>query len=298
MKFTRTSLIATGVALILSGPVMAQDSATETASEPAAPEVAKIVATADTVVATVNGEQIKVGHIVALGERLPAEYRSLDAQTLFDRILDQLIQQALLASRVDGQSKSIKFALENESRALLATEAVNDIGAAAVTEEAVQTAYQADYASIESAPDFFASHILVATEDEAKTIIADLETGGDFAEIAKEKSTGPSGVDGGELGWISAGQTVAPFENAVRALEPGQLSAPIETQFGWHVIKLAEFRDAVPPTLTEVREAIEAGLSDKAIEDGLRILDEGAEIDRQDAVIDPSVVTDATLLDN
>jgi peptidyl-prolyl cis-trans isomerase C len=114
--------------------------------------------------------------------------------------------------------------------------------------------------------------------------------------VAKEKSIGPSGVDGGELGWISAGQTVPSFEEAVRALEPGARSAPIETQFGWHIIELAELRDAVPPSLAEVREAIEADLSDRAIEDGMRILDEGATIVRMDDVIDTSVVTDESLL--
>ncbi len=328
MIFTRTGLAATGLSLILSGPVLSQDTAiptdepatattepttapaqatvatddpavapAEPTAAPVAPEVAKIVATAETVVATVNGIDITVGHIVALGARLPQEYQSLDTQTLFDGILDQLIQQSLLAARVDSSSKALKYAIENESRALLATEAINDIGNTAVTEQAVLAAYKDQYTDIERAQDFSVSHILVETEDVAKAIVVELEGGADFAETAKEKSIGPSKVDGGDLGWISTGQTVAPFEEAVRTLEPGQVSAPTQTQFGWHIIKLAEFRDAVPPALTEVREAIEADLSDKAIEASMRILDEGATIVRMDDVIDAGVVSDATLLD-
>lgn len=284
MFFARTTLAAAGISLSLLGAAVAQD----------APKVA---ATSDTVVATVNGDEITAGHVIALATRLPEQYQTLADDVLFNGILEQLIQQSLLAQRVEGDSKAMKYAIDNERRALLATEAVNRIGDAAVTDEAVQKAYAERYTSEDVAQDFFASHILVATEEEAKAVVAELEGGADFAELAKTKSIGPSNVQGGELGWIEPGQTVAPFEAAALALKPGEMSPPTETQFGWHVIKLKELRDHEPPTLEEVRAEIEAELSDQAIEAAIGILDEGATVERMDENIDPSVVRKTTLLD-
>ncbi len=295
MFFARTTLAAAGIALSLTGAVSAQDAPKTDA--PAADASARIVATPNTVVADVNGDQITVGHIVSLAARLPEQYQTLADDVLFNGILEQLIQQSLLAQRVDSDTNAMKFAIENERRALLATEAVNRIGGAAVTEEAVQKAYADRYTSGETAQDFFASHILVATEEEAKAVVAELEGGADFAELAKTKSIGPSNVQGGELGWIEPGQTVAPFEAAALALKPGELSPPTETQFGWHVIKLKELRDHQPPKLEDVRAEIEGELSDLAIEEAIGILDEGAEIKRMNENIDPSVVRKTTLLD-
>ncbi len=292
MFLARTTLAAAGLALALAGAASAQD-----APKTDAPAAAAIAATSDTVVAEVNGDQITVGHIVALASRLPEQYQTLADDVLFNGILEQLIQQSLLAQRVEGDSKAMKYAIENERRALLATEAVDRIGNAAVTEEAVQKAYADRYTSGGAAQDFFASHILVATEEEAKAVVAELEAGADFAELAKEKSIGPSNVQGGELGWIEPGQTVAPFEAAALALKPGELSPPTETQFGWHVIKLKELRDHQPPALDEVRAEIEGELSDQAIEAAISILDEGATVVRSDENIDPSVVRKTTLLD-
>lgn len=294
MIFARTTLAAAGLALSLAGAVTAQETPKEDAAASAAPTIA---VTSDTVVATINSDEITVGHIVALAGRLPEQYQTLADDVLFNGILEQLIQQSLLAQRVDADTKSLKYAIDNERRALLATEAVNRIGDAAVTDEAVQKAYADRYTSGEAGQDFFASHILVKTEEEAKAIVAELEGGADFAELAKEKSIGPSNVQGGELGWIEPGQTVAPFETAALALQPGEMSPPTETQFGWHVIKLKELRDHEPPALEDVRAEIEGELSEQAIEAAIGILDEGAMVERMDGNIDPSVVRQTTLLD-
>jgi peptidyl-prolyl cis-trans isomerase C len=295
MFFARTTLVAAGIAVSLLGAVAAQEA--PKADAPAASPAPKIAATSDTVAASVNGQEITVGHIVALAARLPEQYQTLADDVLFNGILEQLIQQSLLAQRVDDESNAMKYALENERRALLATEAISRIGDAAVTEDAVQRAYADRYTSGEAGKDFFASHILVKTEDEATAIVAELEGGADFAELAKTKSIGPSNVQGGELGWIEPGQTVAPFEAAALALQPGELSPPIETQFGWHVIKLKELRDHQPPKLEDVRQEIEGELSDQAIEAAVGILDEGATVERMDETIDPAVVRNPALLD-
>jgi peptidyl-prolyl cis-trans isomerase C len=112
---------------------------------------------------------------------------------------------------------------------------------------------------VELAPplQFKARHILVATQGEAVAIIAELNEGADFEELAKEKSTGPSGPNGGDLGWFSPNQMVEPFSNAVQALEDGQYSStPTQTQFGWHIILREDSRESEAPTLDSVRENI------------------------------------------
>jgi peptidyl-prolyl cis-trans isomerase C len=111
---------------------------------------------------------------------------------------------------------------------------------------------------------FKARHILVESQGEALALIAQLNEGADFEELAKEKSTGPSGPTGGDLGWFSPNQMVEPFSNAVQALEDGQYtSAPIQTQFGWHVILREESRESEAPTLDSVRDNIKSVVQQK-----------------------------------
>ena len=138
--------------------------------------------------------------------------------------------------------------------------------------------------------EFNAAHILVETEEEAKALKAELDGGADFATLAKEKSVGPSGPNGGDLGWFGVGMMVKPFEDAVVGLEPGQVSDPVQTQFGWHVIKLNETRDAAAPSLDEKREELEGELRSAAVESHVRELTEGAEIVKMVDGIDPAIL--------
>ena len=114
---------------------------------------------------------------------------------------------------------------------------------------------------------FKARHILVASQGEAIDLITELDGGADFEELARDKSTGPSGPTGGDLGWFSPNQMVPPFSNAVAALEDGKYtSEPLQTQFGWHVILREESRDAEPPTLESVREVITQQVQQKKLQ--------------------------------
>ena len=119
-----------------------------------------------------------------------------------------------------------------------------------------------------------ARHILVKTEPEAKEIIAELDKGADFATLAKDQSTGPSAAQGGDLGWFSANQMVAPFSEAVIALENGKYtSEPVKTQFGWHVIIREDSRDQTPPSFESVKEQMRPAVQREKIQqyiDGLR----------------------------
>jgi peptidyl-prolyl cis-trans isomerase C len=238
--------------------------------------------TSDTVVSTVNGKTITVGHLITARARLPQQYQSMEEAVLFQGLLDQLVRQELLAQTLgDDVPQRALITLENERRSLLAGEVIDGLMGQAVTDEAVQAAYDETY----------------ATQTAEKEFNASLEGGADFAELAKEKSTGPSGPNGGSLGWFGPGMMVKPFETAVMELEDGAVSAPVETQFGWHVVKLNESRIKAAPTLDEVREELVTGIQTKAVDEYLEGLMADATIDTIEAdSIDPSVLSNYDLL--
>ena len=248
-----------------------------------------------TVLATVNGQDITVGHLIALQERLPEQYQQLEDGALYAGMLDQLIDQTVIAQSLsagtDSDSDRIRLMLENERTALLANLVLQSVSEMPVDEAKVAEAYE----SIPSEPQFNASHILVETEEEAGAIIQTLENGADFAETAKEKSTGPSGPRGGELGWFGVGQMVPEFEAAVMSLEPGNISPPVQTQFGWHVVKLNETRDK--PPLEEVRAELEDQLRQTLAQDHLMGLREAATVEKMEVDIPPSVIRRIDLIE-
>ena len=279
---SRLSIVATTLLLGLSGTAMAEGHAS-----------------ADTVVATVNGTDITLGHMLVLRQRLPQQYQQLPPEVLFEGILDQLVQQTLLGEQTEDLSTVSRVTLDNEERALRAAEEVRRVVDEAMSEEAIQAAYDELYGSADPETEYNASHILVETEEEAAALVTDLEGGADFAELAKEKSTGPSGPRGGELGWFSVGAMVPPFEEAVVALEVGAVSAPVQTQFGWHVIKLNETRAKDAPTIEQVRGELVESVQAGAIETRIEALTETANIVRPELDgIDPTILNDMSILEN
>ncbi|HCW85231.1 MAG: peptidylprolyl isomerase [Planktotalea sp.] len=253
----------------------------------------------DQVVATVNGTDITMGHMIVVRSGLPDQYRNLPDDVLFKGILDQVIQQTILAAQAGGDTPDrVRLALENERRALMAAEHMDVVLADAVTEDAVAAAYEKTYAGAVPEREFDASHILVETEDEAKALVTDLDGGADFAELAKEKSTGPSGPRGGALGWFGTGQMVPEFENAVKDMEVGAVSTPIKTQFGWHVIKLNDTRSKDAPKIDDVRADLEQQVRMETVDAYIAKLTEGATISKTPATdIDTSKLSDLSLLE-
>ncbi|MDP5219403.1 peptidylprolyl isomerase [Ruegeria sp. 2205SS24-7] len=247
----------------------------------ALPVAAQTQPDADTVVASVNGEDITLGHLILARAALPPEYQQVEDQVLYDAILDQLIQQNLLRAALgDEMPRQVALSLENEERSLMAVTMIDRLTAEAVTDEALQAAYDAQFADWEGGDEFDAAHILVETEDEAKAIKTDLDNGANFAETAKEKSTGPSGPNGGALGWFGAGQMVPEFEQAVMALEPGQVSNPVQTQFGWHLIILNDKRKSQAPALDAVRGELAQQIQRDVIEAKVAELTSAATVER------------------
>lgn len=254
---------------------------------------------ADTVVATVNETNLTVGHLIALMSTLTEREQQLGDDVLFEGLLERLIQQTAVSASQSELSFATKLRLENERSALNASDVVEKMAAAIeVTDDKVQEAYDLRFADFTPAKEYNASHILVETEDEAKAIVAELEGGADFAELAKTKSTGPSGPDGGNLDWSWPGRLVPEFEAAANELEIGQVSGPVKTQFGWHIIKLNDTRIPEAPTLDEVRAELQQELWRSELQAGIDALIESSEVVRPDVSdIDPAVLRDLSLID-
>lgn len=246
----------------------------------------------DTVVATVNDTEITLGHMLVARATLPQQYQQLPDDVLFKGILDQLVQQTALADSFTGElPPRVTLSIENETRSLTAGEAIEGVMAENVSDEELQAAYDAQYKDAEPEQEFNASHILVETKEEADAIKSELDGGADFAEVAKEKSTGPSGPGGGSLGWFAPGMMVPAFEEAVAGMEAGSVSDPVETQFGWHVIKLNETRTAEAPALEDVRDELETQVRQTKVQTAIESITEAAEVDRSAAEgIDPTVL--------
>lgn len=289
--------LTTALSVGLAFPLSAQDTST-TEAQTEKPAVEMIDVTGDTVVATVNGEDITMAHLVAAQASLPEQFQQLPDDVLLPGIVEQLIQQAVLGQAMGELSHRAEIRLENQRREMAANDKVEEVMESAVTDEALQAAYDAEYADAEPTQEFSAAHILVETEDKAKELIEELSGGADFAELAKEHSTGPSGPGGGDLGWFSAGMMVKPFEDAVMGMEAGAISDPVQTQFGWHVIKLNEIRMKGAPTLDDVRSELTIKVENDAVEAALKALLDAAKIDRIALEgIDPAKLRDMTLLD-
>ena len=217
-------------------------------------------------VATLDGEAIHLDEIIAVAETLPAEYQQQGIAALYPQLVDEVVNARLaaVAGRASGIDKdediaaAIKAAADRVIAESYITRRVNE----QLTDEAIQTAYDAYVDDTASREQVTASHILVETEDEAKAVIAQLNDGADFAALAKEKSTGPSGPNGGELGSFGRGQMVPAFETAAFSMPAGSYSeTPVQTQFGWHVIKVDDKGIEDAPSLEDMRDQLVANLS-------------------------------------
>jgi len=264
----------------------------------ALPAVAQDAPGRDTVVASVNGSDITLGQMIIAFSQLPAQYQQLPPDVLFGGLVDQLISQQLLADSLTVVPDRVEIALANERRSLMAGEVVNNIATAAVTDEALQAAYDAQYGAAVPGTEYHAAHILVATEAEAQAVAARLATGEDFATLAQELSTDTgSGANGGELGWFGLGMMVPEFEAAVVAATPGVVTAPVQSQFGWHLVLVQESRPIAPPALDDVRDELSGMLQQAAIEARVAELTAAATIVRpEDGAFDPTLITDLGLL--
>ncbi|WP_339113951.1 peptidylprolyl isomerase [Thioclava sp. GXIMD2076] len=294
-KLTKLLGTAAVVAMMAAG-AYAQDStpsapaADTAASTPAKKDYRKDV-NADTVVATVNGKDITVGQMQIVRDSLPAQYLQMDDATLFKGILDQLVQQTALSELGEGRkTKRDDVALEVQRRAYLAGSMLEYSANRAVSDDAVQKAYDAKYKAADPVTEYHAAHIIVPTKEKAEELKKQLDDGADFAELAKANSQDGAAANGGDLGWFSLDQMVEPFGAAVADMKDGQISEPVQTQYGWHIIKREGSRIADAPKLADVRDELEGDLRQKAVESRVKDTVDAADVKRMDDDIDPAIL--------
>lgn len=275
----------TALALALTLPLAAALAQTAPAvpAAPAAPE---------TVVAKVNGSAITAGDLAIAAEdpalSLPGVDDAQKKGLLVDYMVDLKVgAQAAEAAKV-GDSPDFQRKLAYFKDKLLLDEYLEREARKAATPEAAKALYDQTVTAMKPEEEVHARHILVDNEAEAKTIAVRIKGGEDFSKVAGEVSKDPgSKAEGGDLGWFTKERMVAPFAEAAFKLSAGQVSDPVKTQFGWHVIKVEEKRTKPVPSFSEMREQVDQYLTRKAQQDLILKLREGAKVERTDAAAVP-----------
>ncbi len=246
-----TALLSLGLAISV---VQAKDEKAEPAKE------------ADSVVATVNGDKIMKSSLdgyLKVIQRSPSGSKVKTSEALDDLIATELALQEAKKTDILSRDEVKKKIADFTRNVILTTWTKEKVKSFKMSEAEIKEEYDKTIKKL-AAKEFNARHILLKKEDEAKAVIKEIEGGADFAKVAKEKSTGPSASNGGSLGWFKAQTMVPAFATAVKAMKKGEVSKePVKTQFGWHVIKLEDSRDAKLPSLATLKPKIERKLSQK-----------------------------------
>ena len=237
-------------------------------------------------VAKLNGEDIYLDEVLRLVEKLPEEIRQQPLETYFDRLIDDIVDSRLAAAAGNEagltNDERVIEQMSIAAQRVLAEAWINSELRKSITDEAVQQAYDIFVADEQSRHEVRARHILVKEKAEAEAVIAELQGGADFAELAKKRSTGPSGPNGGDLGYFPRGAMVPAFENAAFALAAGSFTqTPVQTQFGWHIILVEEKRIAEAPTIEELAPQLRQNLISQNLGRLLDSLRTNARIERR-----------------
>lgn len=226
---------------------------------------AVVALAADKVLARVDGTEITEADLRLAQSEIGPNINSIPEDQRLRVLVEYLVENRLLAAAAEKENLAASPDFESRlayyrSRALRDSFFDTKI-AGAVTEVEAKAVFDKQMAAVPPVEEAHARHILVEKKEEADEIVAKLKEGGDFAALAKEKSKDPgSGANGGDLGYFAKGQMVKPFEDATFALKPGEVSAPVQSQFGWHIIRLEDKRTRPMPTFESVKERIMNGL--------------------------------------
>jgi peptidyl-prolyl cis-trans isomerase C len=277
LMFARVLRVA-AVSLALGGVGFTAQAQTAPAPAPAGSPAGE-----DPVVAKVNGAEIRRSEVTRTIASLPPQVQQMPPQMIFPAVIDQIINGKLVAEA--GYKANVqndpevaeRLKRERIVQELYLTREVQK----RITAERLQESYNKFKEENPPQDEVKASHILVESEDVAKSIIADIKKGGDFAKIAGEKSTDKAAAQGGDLGYFTKDQMVEPFANAAFAMKPGDVSqTPVQTQFGWHVIKVVDRRQSTPPTFEEVQEQLRSQVSEQVIGELVEDLRGKAKVER------------------
>lgn len=260
--------------------------------------VAAYAQDANPVLAKVNGSEIRQSDVAIAEEELGPSLAQMDPATKKDNVLAFLIDMKIVAKAAEDKKiadrEDFKTRLAFARNRLLMDNLLAVEGKAATTDEAMKKVYEDAAKQITGEQEVHARHILVETEAEAKAVEEELKKGADFAELAKKKSKDPGAADGGDLGFFTKDQMVPEFSAVAFALEPGKISDPVKSQFGWHVIKVEEKRNRKAPDFAQVKPQIETYVVRKAQAEFVTKLREGAKIERMDqAAATPEVAKPA-----
>jgi peptidyl-prolyl cis-trans isomerase C len=281
-------LLAPALGLVCAAG-LAADHAAMAADQPPAPPTASVLAPSplpppNTVVARVNGTELHLSDVEAAQQNLPPQAQKLPLEQIYPMLLDRLVDGALIteAGRKEHleQDPELQVRLKRYEDRLIQEAYLNQAIKAAETEDQLKARYQTFAKDTAGREEVHAQHILVKTEDEAKSVIAELDKGADFGELAKKYSTDPSASSGGDLGYFGHDDMVKVFTDAAFALSPGRYSrTPVKTEFGWHVIKVEDRRAGKPPSFEEAREQLSRDLAHEIIDAKLQNLRGAAKIE-------------------
>jgi peptidyl-prolyl cis-trans isomerase C len=240
----------------------------------------------DPVVARVNGVDIRQSDLALAEEDVGADMQAVSPEAKREHLISYLADIIMVTQAADqkklADNPDFKRRLAFLRNKLLMGYELQQEAKNALTDEALHQTYDEAVKSMAGQEEVRARHILVQSEDEAKAILEQLKKGADFATLAKEKSKDPGAAEGGDLGYFTKDQMVPEFADVAFKMYPGQLSNPVKTQFGWHVIKLEDKRTKQPPEFEKVRDQIEAYLARKAQTDFIAKLRQNAKVERLD----------------
>jgi peptidyl-prolyl cis-trans isomerase C len=241
----------------------------------------------DPVVAKVNGKEVRQSDLNAAEDELGAGAAQLPADARRDYLISYLVDTILITKAAEdnktADTEEFKKKLAAARNKVLMEVFLTQEAKKAATDAELHKVYDEAIKQTSSEEEVSARHILVETEDEAKQVLADLKKGGDFAKIAKERSKDPGSKDnGGDLGFFTKDQMVPEFAEAAYKLDKGQLSEPVKSQFGWHIIRLDDRRKKPAPTFEQVKDQVETFVVRKAQTEMIQKLRAEAKIEKFD----------------
>ena len=249
----------------------------------------------DPVVARVNGVDIRQSDLAFAEEEIGGNMPTIPPEQKRDYLINYLVDVIVLSQAAEkqklGDRPDVKRRLAFDHNRLLMESLLQDAGKSALSDEAERKVYDEAVKQVKNEEEVHARHILVPTEDEAKAILAQLKGGADFATLAKEKSKDPGAAEGGDLGYFTKEQMVPEFSEVAFKLGKGQLSDPVKTQFGWHIIKVEDKRTRPTPSFEQVKPQIENYVAHRAQAEMVENLRKSATVERLDkpAAADPSL---------
>jgi peptidyl-prolyl cis-trans isomerase C len=245
----------------------------------------------DRVIARVNGVDIHESEIAYAEEEIGSNIPNMPPEQKRDYLITYLADVVLLSQAADqqklGDRPDVKRRLAFDHNRLLMEALLQGVGHAAVSAEAEHKVYDDAVKQMTNEQEVRARHILVPTEEEAKAILAELKKGADFATLAKEKSKDPGAAEGGDLGFFSKEQMVPEFAEVAFKLDKGQISDPVKTQFGWHIIQVEDKRTKPTPTFEQVKAQIDNYIAHRAQSEMVEKLRSASNVERLDKAAGP-----------